>query len=344
MQSSLDAPETQIAVSRAVRLLETSQSFLVEPGESVLDGALRAAIDLPHECQSGLCGSCRVKLVEGSVIYADYPAGLTTQEEAEGYALACQAHACSDLVVSIERTAPCADPEQHVAIVKQIRPLSADVTHLTLELPDGPPPAHRPGQYLKIFMEDGRSRSFSMASIPNGRTVDLHIRKIPGGFFTDAWLARMQAGDTLHVELPLGSFYHREQDYRPLLMVATGTGLAPIKSILESLMDNPDCPPVSLYWGARTVEDLYLHEQIQAWGERLYDFQYVPVLSRADAAWSGRRGHVQHAVVQDLPDLSEHALYLCGSPNMINDAKQLFLSLGAKPAYIYSDSFTFELT
>ena len=155
----------------------------------------------------------------------------------------------------------------------------------------------------------------------------------------DQWL---RAGDTLEVELPHGSFSLRKEDYRPLLMVATGTGLAPIKSMLESLMDDPDCPPVWLYWGMRSAADLYLHDEIARWGERLYDFQYVPVLSRADEGWQGRRGYVHDAVAADLSDLSEHAIYLCGSPNMIRDAKQTFMVLGAQSPFIYADGFTFQ--
>jgi CDP-4-dehydro-6-deoxyglucose reductase len=125
-------------------------------------------------------------------------------------------------------------------------------------------------------------------------------------------------------------------------MAATGTGLAPIKSMLESLMDDRDCPPVSLYWGVRTEADLYLADEIRTWGERLYEFDFVPVLSRASENWRGRRGHVQDAVVQDFGDLSEHALYLCGSPAMIADARQRFLRLNASPEHVYVDGFTFQ--
>ena len=145
------------------------------------------------------------------------------------------------------------------------------------------------------------------------------------------------------VELPLGNFRLHAEDYRPLLMVATGTGLAPIKSMLESLMGDDDCPPVSLYWGMRTEADLYLHDEIQTWADRLYEFQYVPVLSRASDSWTGRRGHVQDAVLADLPDLSEHAIYLCGSPNMIADAKVAFAARGASMDHLYADSFVFQM-
>ncbi len=330
-------------MSYHIHLLESQQSFEAAAGETVLDGALRANVQMAHDCRFGGCATCRVRLVEGAVAYDEYPMGLTPEEEAEGFALACQARPTSDLVISTARPGePCAEPARHTAVIRNIAPLSADVVHLTLELPQAETLDYRPGQYLKIFTGDGIARSFSMASVPRDRTVDLHVRRIPGGYFTERLLASLRSDDRLDVELPLGGFYFRKDDYRPLVMVATGTGLAPIKSILESLMDDPDCPPVSLYWGMRTAADLYMHEQIQAWGARLYDFQYVPVLSRADEAWSGRRGHVQHAVAADLPDLSEHAIYLCGSPDMIRDARETFLALGASGAHIYADSFTFQ--
>jgi CDP-4-dehydro-6-deoxyglucose reductase len=330
-------------MSYRIQIVETRESFAVERGETLLQGALRANIRLPHECQLGGCGTCRLKVLEGAVCYEEPPMGLEPEDEAAGYALACQALPQGDLVISkVSADEECATPATHSATVRQVLALSRDVVHLQLEVPHVDALDYRPGQYLKLFSDDGLARSFSMASIPRAGLVDLHVRRIPGGAFTDGTLARLRAGDTLRVELPHGNFFYRAKDYRPLLMVATGTGIAPIKSILESLMDDPDCPPVSLYWGMRTAEDLYLDDHIPAWGERLYDFHYVPVLSRAAAGWQGRRGYVHHAVAADLSDLSEHAVYLCGSPDMIRDAKRTFVERGADPDYLYADAFTFQ--
>ena len=181
-----------------------------------------------------------------------------------------------------------------------------------------------------------------MASAPRGNRFDLHIRRIPGGTFTEGRLATLAEGESLDVELPLGAFFLRKADFRPLQMVATGTGLAPIKSILESLMDDPDCPPALLYWGSREAEGLYLHDEIAGWSEKLPEFEYRPVLSRADAAWQGRRGYVQDAVVADIEDLSDYAIYLCGSPTMVSAAKALFVARGASLNHIYADSFLFQ--
>lgn len=328
---------------------ETGQSFEVDEGEAVLEAALRCQVALPHECQLGGCGSCRVKVVEGAVAYpseegepAELPMGLTPEEAEAGFALACQARPASDLVISVAAPLTCSSPTRVSATVEAVQALTPDVTHLCLRLPDEAQLVYRPGQYMNVQLGDGRHRSFSMASRPNGGLVDFHVRRIPGGTFTEKRLPTLRAGQTLDVELPHGSFGFHAEDYRPLLMVATGTGLAPIKSMLEALMDDEDCPPVSLYWGMRTEADLYLHKEIQQWAARLYEFKYVPVLSQASAQWTGRRGYVQDAVMEDLQDLSEYAIYLCGSPAMINEAKVAFSHGGASLDHVYADAFLFQ--
>jgi CDP-4-dehydro-6-deoxyglucose reductase len=332
-------------MSHRVEIAETQQVFTVAPGESVLDAALRCGVSLAHECTFGGCGTCRMRVLEGSVSYEEFPMGLSEEESAEGFALACQARPNGDLLISTARGADGLAPARRTtATVQSVAPLGPEVLHLRLALPDQEPFQFAPGQYLKVLLDDGSHRSFSMASAPGGSVVDFHVRQIENGRFTSHQLPQLRAGDTLEVELPHGNFSLRKEDYRPLLMVATGTGLAPIKSMLESLMDDPDCPPVWLYWGMRSAADLYLHDEIAGWAERLYDFQYVPVLSRADDSWQGRRGYVHEAVAADLGDLSEHAIYLCGSPNMIRDAKQTFMVLGAQAPFIYADGFTFQHT
>ena len=325
-----------------VHWIEADRSFEVQPGETVLEAARRSAVPFPHECTFGGCGTCRMRLVEGQVAYEELPMALSEQEAAAGYALACQARPLGDLVVSAEPPGSCSEPAVLDATVESVRLLAADVLHLRLRLPEGTELVYQPGQYMNVLLGDGRHRSFSMASRPDGLHVDFHVRRIPGGRFTDAQLAALTPGDRLPVEIPLGTFRYHREDERPLVMVATGTGLAPIKSMLETLMDNDDCPPVSLYWGARTPADLYLHDEIAGWAERLYEFRYVPVLSRAGDGWTGRRGHVQQAVLEDIGDLSEHAIYLCGSPAMIGDAKAAFAGHGAQAECVYADSFVFQ--
>ncbi|MGE5615274.1 MAG: 2Fe-2S iron-sulfur cluster-binding protein [Bacillota bacterium] len=321
--------------------LASGESFDAEADETLLVAALRAGIKLPHECTLGGCGTCRVKIVEGVVGYESQPLALSEAEAASGYALACQARARSDVAIEVPHV-ELASPARYEAMITDLAPLSRDVMHLSLVLPDLATFAYRPGQHMNVFLEDGVHRSFSMASIPDGNGVDFHIRRIPGGRFTAGHLDTLQPGDLLDVEIPLGTFCYDEGDRRPLLMVATGTGISPIKCILESLLDDPECPPVSLYWGMREEEDLYLDEQIRGWEGRLRDFRYVPVLSRPGPEWKGRRGHVQQAACEDLRDFAGHSIYLCGSPTMIRDAKREFLERRASIDHIRVDGFNFQ--
>lgn len=331
-------------MAHRITWLETGHSFEADDSEAVLSAARRSDVPFAYDCRSGGCGTCRVRVVEGSVRYDDeLPMGLSEEEAAAGQALLCQARACSDLVVSADPPDLGAPPQRLLALVQSVEPLCGDVTRLCLELPVEDDFRFRPGQYMNVHLPDGGHRSFSMASCPSGAVVDFHIRRIPGGRFTDGDLTQLQAGDALEVELPLGSFCLHPQDYRPIVMLATGTGLAPLKSMLDSLKGDEDCPPIHLYWGARTEADLYLDAEIRSWGEGLYEFNYVPVLSRAGADWQGRRGHVQQAVIEDLADqLGDCAFYLCGSPAMIADAKTTLAANGADAAFFYSDSFLFQ--
>lgn len=323
-----------------VFVLETGSAFEAAGDESLLDAATRQGVRLPHECTFGGCGTCRIRLVQGSVAYEEMPMALSEEEAQAGFALACQARACSDLSISLQQSAAPA-PHRRSSVVRGLRQLAPDVVNLQLEV-DAESLDYLPGQYMNVLLPGGGHRSFSMASAPAGNRVDFHVRQVPGGRFTDEALRQLRTGDRLDVEIPLGGFRLHGEDYRPLLMVATGTGLAPLKSMLETLLDDDDCPPVSLYWGVRTERDLYFADEIRSWGERLYEFSFVPVLSRGGDTWSGRRGHVQDAVEQDLPDLSEHAVYLCGSPVMIADAKRRFLARGASAEHVYADGFSFQ--
>jgi CDP-4-dehydro-6-deoxyglucose reductase, E3 len=319
--------------------LATGESFPVQRGESLLAAALRAGIGLPCDCRLGGCGTCRVRVLEGRVAYDETPLALTPEEEAEGYALACQARAESDLSIRVA-SALLATPVRQVAAITGIESFNADVIHLRVETET--PVEFLPGQYMKLRLGNGATRNFSMASRPAGAALDFHVRRIPGGRFTDGLLPRLRPGARMEIELPHGAFFHRAADARPIVMAATGTGLAPIRSMLEALLEDPDRPPIALYWGARAAADLYLHDELERWAERFGGFRYVPVLSRAGEDWRGRRGYVQDAACGDLGDLSRYAVYLCGSPVMIAGARKAFRARGADMEHVYSDSFTFQ--
>lgn len=326
-----------------IEIAGTGERFVARADESLLQAATTAGVALAHDCQLGGCGTCRVKVLSGAHEYDEFPFGISQEEADAGFALACQARARSDMVIAAANPgADVSEPMQVEARVVDVSTLGPDVRRLAIALPEHVDLKFNPGQYMNVLLGDGERRSFSIASAGASRVLDFHIKRVPGGRFTDARLASLRPGDLLQCELPLGSFRFHAEDYRPLLMVVTGTGLAPVKAILESLMDDDDCPPVTLYWGARTEADLYLHDEIRQWGARLYEFRYVPVLSRAAADWNGRRGYVQHAVCEDLADLSDYAIYLCGSPAMIDDARRRFVQKRASIDHLYADSFTFQ--
>jgi CDP-4-dehydro-6-deoxyglucose reductase len=327
-----------------VRIQHPRQTFEVEPGESILEAALRNEIALAHDCMNGFCGSCRIKLAEGMVDYLEQPAALTPEDERAGYALACQARPTSNLIIdTVDTTTFDTEPSRYLALVQEVRSISDSVTHLSLKIPTVESLVYRPGQYMNIILPDGRVRSFSMASAPNCNLIDFHVRRNIGGAFTDNFLRGLKAGEPLDIEFPFGSFFFHSEDYRPIIMVATGTGLAPIKSMLEALVDDPDCPPVILYWGMRTELEFYLEHEIRRIGKHLDDFRYVAVASRPGATWVGKRGYVQQAVASDFDDLGEFSIYLCGSPRMILEAKETFLARGASIDYIYAEAFSVRL-
>ncbi|WP_087687965.1 2Fe-2S iron-sulfur cluster-binding protein [Pandoraea sp. PE-S2R-1] len=339
-------------MSYRITWIEAQQSFEATREETVLEAARRAGVVLPSECEFGGCGTCRVNVRQGQVHYDEHPPALSQEEADAGDALLCQAHACSDLAISTERVLAAPEPaRRRKARVLHKESLTDDVTRLVLTFADDTPWGFRPGQYLNVLPGDTGPRSFSIASALDAARVDganaatsleLHIRKIDGGLFTQTRLSALRPGDTLDVEAPLGGFGYHEDDYRPIVMVATGTGIAPLRSMLAGMLASGDTPPIDLYWGGRTPSALYLHDELTQLAEQHEDFRYVPVLSRPDSAWQGARGYVQDVVLSDHPDLSEHALYLCGSPVMIEDARRAFIAQGASVRYVYVDSFTFQ--
>ena len=333
-------------MAHQVVVIETGDRFDVAPEETILQAAQRHGVRIYSECEFGGCGTCRIQVVKGSVQYEDdfLPMSVSGEEHEQGFAAACQARLNQDVEISLANhivTLP-ATQELTLAVAK-VQPLSQGIYQLVLEGEALRDIDYWPGQYLSIDVGDGRQRSFSMANASSAEgQLQLHVREVEGGMFTQQQLPTLQVGAPLQVTLPLGTFYYRDKDWRPMIFAATGTGIAPLRAILESLLDNEDCPPISLYWGMRTEADLYQQAEFESWASRLYDFEFIPVLSQPSAEWSGRTGYVQHAISSDFDDLSEHALYLCGSPDMINDARRHCAERGADAAFIYADAFNFQ--
>jgi CDP-4-dehydro-6-deoxyglucose reductase len=330
-----------------VTLQPSGHQFQVEDGESVLTAALRHGFVLPYGCRNGACGSCKGRIVSGTVDYGVYQAKtLSEEEKARGKALFCQARPLSDLVLEA-RTIGAAKDIQVKKLpcrVQKMERLSEDAMRLQLKLPANEKLVYLAGQYLDFLLKDGSRRSFSMANPPHdAELIELHVRHVPGGQFTDHVFQKMKERDILRCEGPLGTFFLREDSDKPIVFVASGTGFAPIKAVIEHMFRKAIARPATLYWGGRRPRDLYMNALAEKWAAEHSGFRYVPVISDAlpEDGWRGRTGFVHRAVMEDFPDLSGHQVYACGVPVMVDAARKDFVSAcGLPEEEFYADSFT----
>ncbi len=330
-----------------IRIHGTADSFEAAPGEAVLDAALAKGILLPHGCRGGFCGSCLGEVLEGQVDYPEgLPDALTEEDAAAGKALFCKAVALSDLEIGVpEYRKESHELKNLPARIETLRKLADDVMLMKLKIPEHETFDYLPGQYLDILLKDGRRRSFSMANPPGeGRLIELHIRHVPGGYFTGQVFSTLKPKDILRIEGPLGSFYFREDSPRPAIMVAGGTGFAPIKAIIEDQLAKGSTRPIHLFWGVRAKADLYMRELVEGWVTEHSNLHFTPVLSEpaADDDWAGETGFVHESVANAFPSLSGYDVYLCGPPVMIEAAKQQFGKQGLPEAQLFYDSFDFS--
>ena len=327
----------------------SGHQFSCEADETVLSAAIRAGVGLPYSCKSGACSSCKGKIVSGNVQHKPYQArSLTEDEAAAGYSLLCCAVPQGDLVVQAREVAGSSDYpiKKMPSRVTTIEKVAPDVVVLTLQLPASERLHYRAGQYIEIMLRDNKRRSYSMASAPvDGGPVSLHIRHMPGGLFTDQVFGSMKERDILRFEGPMGTFFLREDSDKPVVLLASGTGFAPLKAIVEHMINEQSPRPITLYWGARRPHDLYMDALCRQWAADLPQFTYVPVVSDAlpEDAWSGRTGFVHQAVMADLPDMSAYQVYACGAPIVVESANRDFVQLCQLPAdEFYADAFTTE--
>ncbi len=335
-----------------ITLQPANRSFTVEADEAILPAAIRQGIGLPYGCRDGACGSCKSKLLAGSVVHGTHQhKALSEAEEAAGYILTCCGKPQTDCVIEA-RSVPGAGeypvlklPSRVIAIERP----APDVAVLRLQLPANQNLQYRAGQYVEFILRDGARRSYSMANAPghlgSPPAIELHIRHMPGGKFTDHVFGVMKEKDILRMEGPFGSFFLRESSEKPMVLLASGTGFAPIKAIVEQLRLNASTRPAVLYWGCRRKADLYQHDWCLQMAAEMPNLRYVPVLSEPlpEDAWTGRTGFVHQAVMQDFPDLSAQQVYACGAPVMVESAQRDFLANCGLPAdEFYADSFTSE--
>jgi CDP-4-dehydro-6-deoxyglucose reductase len=320
-------------------------SFEAADGETVLEAARRAGLALPYSCLAGRCASCKATLVDGRVDYPGQPPlGLSEDERAHRQVLLCQAVAATDLVIAAREVASVADiPRRQVAAKVVVRErLADDVMRLVLRPARGERLRHLAGQYLDVLLPGGKRRAFSIANAPedDGDGIELHVRHVPGGGFTDWVFGDMPEGAVLRIEGPLGTFVPREDSERPMLFVAGGTGFAPVKAIIEHFIHLGSTRPMALYWGVRAPADLYLAELPRAWAAGHPAFSFIPVYSDA-APEGGRAGLVHEAVLADHPDLSGHDVYMSGPPPLIEAGRRGFIDARLPEERLYYDSFEY---
>jgi CDP-4-dehydro-6-deoxyglucose reductase len=336
-------------MSFQVSIQPSAHQYNCKDEETILQAALNNGIGLPYGCRNGACGSCKGKLVSGNIDYGNYShTALSEEEKSRGMALFCCAKPLSDVTIEVREVGAIKDLQVKIlpSRVQSIERPADDVVVISLKLPANERLQFLAGQYIEFLLKDGKRRSYSMANAPHDdQFVQLHIRHMPGGHFTDHVFGKMKERDILRFEGPLGSFFLREESSKPIIFVASGTGFAPIKAVIEHAIYREMKRPMTLYWGGRRPKDIYMMDLCRRWAETVPGFTFVPVVSDAlpEDNWTGRIGFVHRAAAEDFPDMSGHQVYSCGAPIVVDSARRDFVSQCALPEdEFYADSFTTE--
>ena len=329
-----------------ITIKPSNHSFSTEAGETILDAGLKHGHVLPYGCRNGVCGVCKGKVLQGSVDHGNYQGhALSEAEIAAGLTLFCCAKPKSDLIIECHEVSTTQDiPVKTLPCrVHKLEKLAVDVMALYLKLPANERLQFLAGQYIDILMKDDKPRSFSLANAPHDdEFLQLHIRNIPGGTFTQHVFTAMKERDIMRIKGPMGTFFLREDSDKPIVFVASGTGFAPVKAIIEHALSIGMQRPMHLYWGVRVLADLYMLDLAKQW--QTHGIKFTPVLSepRVEDHWQGRQGFVHQAVLEDYSDLSGHQVYACGAPIVVESAHRDFTTLRGLPnEEFFSDAFTF---
>ncbi len=330
----------------------SGRAFEAQAGETILSAAIRGGVGMPYGCKDGACGSCKCKKLSGSVVHGEHQQkALSTEEEEAGFVLTCCAKPLTDVVLeSRQVTDESAYPIKKLPVrVAALTRASHDVMQVRLQLPAADTFRYHAGQYIEFILRDGARRAYSMANAPHTQEgapgVELHIRHMPGGRFTDHVFNAMKEKEILRVEGPFGSFFLREDSDKPMVFLASGTGFAPIKALIEHMQHKGITRPATLYWGGRRPADLYMDGWIRERLAALPNLRYVPVVSDAlpEDGWAGRTGFVHQAVMEDIADLSGYQVYACGAPIVVDSARAAYSAeRGLPPDEFYADAFTSE--
>lgn len=335
-------------MSYRVTIQPSGHQFTVNPGETILAAALREGVSLAYGCRNGVCGSCKGSVVSGEVDYGTHKeSALTPEEKGAGKALFCRAKPLSDLTLEAKEVGAIKD----IAIktlpcrIEKLEKRADDVMVVKIKLPATERLQFLAGQYIDFLLKDGKSRSYSLANPPHDDALlELHIRHIAGGLFSDQVFGSLKERDILRMKGPLGSFFIREDSDKPMIFVAGGTGFAPIKGMLEHAFAAHMDRQMVLYWGVRALKDLYMAERPLQWQREYPNFTFIPVLSHPEPTdqWQGRTGFVHEAVLADFADLSGYQVYACGAPVMVDSAHGAFTAQrGLSEDAFFADSFVY---
>jgi CDP-4-dehydro-6-deoxyglucose reductase, E3 len=339
----MSTPEYQITLS------PSGNTFKAAADETILEAALRQGIGLPYGCRNGACGSCKGKLVSGEFDYGAYQERtLRPEEKAAGKALFCVGKACSDLTLEIKESGDTGDIQIRTlpCRVEKVEKPAPDVAILSLKLPAQERLQFLAGQYLDILLKDGTRRSYSMANAPHeDGYIQIHVRHIPGGQFSDHVFNDMRDRAILRFEGPHGSFFLREDSDKPIIFMAGGTGFAPIKAVIEHAFFTHIDREMVLYWGCRSLADLYMAQLPLQWAKEHPNFSFIPVLSDAkpEDNWQGRTGLVHQAILDDFDKLGGYQVYACGAPIMVESGQKAFAERGLPDDEFFADSFTYSI-
>lgn len=315
------------------------RGFGARGDEPLLDAALRQGVVLDYSCRIGRCSSCKGRVLSGNTVAVHDELGLSAEEKAHGFILTCVRQACGPVVLEIEDLGDIVLPEAKTmpCRIHSIDRLSSDVVRVLLRLPPTSVLDFLPGQYVDAIGTDGVRRSYSVANAPRAdKHIELHIREVPGGAMSRYWFQQAKVNDLLRLRGPHGTFFLRGQTDRELVLLATGTGIAPVKAILEGLATQAAVAlprSTTVYWGGRNREDLYWQPP-ESLGLR-----FVQVLSRAGDDWTGERGHVQDVMLRHHAQLGNTLVYACGSDAMIHSSRATLHAAGLPHRQFHSDAF-----
>ena len=325
----------------------TGKVFRTDGDSAILDDALIHGLNFPYGCQKGFCGKCKATIIEGEVGYeGDIPNGITPEEVAGGMALLCQCRAKSDVALVIDELDSVADIEVRTlpCKVQSIEHLNHDVTQIFLKIPNAESLQYLAGQYIDLIHPNFEPRAFSIANAPgNDGLIELHVRLIEGGKFTNFIFNQLEEKSLLQLEGPKGDFFFREDSKKPVILMAGGTGFAPIKSIVEHAIATKLNREIYIYWGVRDEVDLYM-DLSQQWADENDNIHFVPVLSQPNEDWQGRKGFVHESILEDFEDLTGYEVYACGPPEMVKSAAKRFVEQGMIQDNFFSDAFVFAFT